>query len=243
MRLFINELCKIKASRSVKGVVIVFLFFALLSGMVFGAGTTSWPVSRYGFGAPFLWLMGNGAAGFFLYAAIVSGLFASEFELGVIANALGSGVKRSSYFIAKVLAVFGACILIYLGGMGILFLIKCQTMGFDPTGKIFADYGLKVLVYKPCAIVSLLSYIAVYIFIACLMREAVPAFIASLVITIAEMLNLFRGPVRIAMDAVAFVRDDTVLSPDFPKLFVPCLCLLTAALGAAYLLFLLQDVD
>lgn len=243
MRLLINELCKIKASKTVKGVSIVFLIFAILSGIVFGSGSSSWAVSRYGFGAPFMWLLGNGASGFFLYAAIVSGLFASEFELGVIHNVLGSGVKRSRYFIAKVVGIFGISIVIYLGGIIILLLFKTQTMGFDPAGQIFADYGLKVVVYNAWGILSLLSYIAVYLFIACLFREAVPTFIASLVITIAEMLGLFRGPVRIAMDAVYFVRDDRILSPDFPKLFIPCICILFVSLAAAYLMFLIQDVE
>ena len=241
MRLFVNELCKIKVSKSVKVITIVFFCFAVLAGSVWKKSSTA--VSTYGFGAPFMWIIANGAAGYFLYAAIVARLFASEFELGVLHNALGSGVRRSSYFIAKVIAVFFVTILIYFSGIGALFLFKCLTAGFDPEGLVFAGYGLKVLVFNGWAICSLLSYVAVYIFIACLFREAISTFIASLVVTLCEFFNLFRGPARIAMDAIFYVERDRILSPDFASLFTPCICILIISLTAAYILFLVQDVD
>lgn len=241
MRLFVNELCKIKASKSVKGITAAFFCFAILAGTIWGRAPS--PVFVYGFGSPFMWIFGNGAAGFFLYAAVVAGLFASEFELGVIHNVLGSGVKRSSYFIAKVIAVFGVAVLIYLGGIAALCLFKCLTVGFGPADLIFADYGLKVLAFNGWAICSLLSYVAVYILIACLLREAVPTFIAAFVITLCELFNLFRGPVRIAMDAIDFIKSDRILSPEFAALFTPCIYILVISLAAAYILFLVRDVE
>ena len=222
MRLFVNELCKIKTSKSVKGVAVIFIFFAILAGTVWGK--SDMPAALYGFGAPFMWIVANGASGFFLYALIVASLFAREFELGVIHNILGCGVKRSSYFIAKVMAVF-------------------SLVGFGPSALIFADYGFKVLVFNGWAVCSLLSYVAVYILIACLFREAVPTFIASLVITLCELFNLFRGPVRITTDAIGFIESDRILSSDFGRLFTPCIFILVIGLAAAYILFLVQDVD
>ncbi len=241
MRLFVNELCKIKASKSVKWITAAFFCFAILAGTAWKKSAV--PAAIYGFGAPFMWIFGNGAAGFFLYAAIVASLFAGEFELGVIHNVLGCGVKRSSYFIAKVMAVFGVTILIYLSSLGVLFLFKCRIAGFGPADLIFADYGLKVLVFNKWAICSLLAYVAVYILIACLFREAVPTFIASLVVTLCELFNLFRGPVRIAMDAIDFIESDRILTSDFAALFTPCLYILVISLTGAYILFLIQDVD
>ncbi len=241
MRLFVNELCKIKASKSVKGVAVIFIFFAILAGTVWGK--SDMPAALYGFGAPFMWIVANGASGFFLYALIVASLFAREFELGVIHNILGCGVKRSSYFIAKVMAVFSVTVLLYLGGICALFLFKCLLVGFGPSALIFADYGYKVLVFNGWAVCSLLSYVAVYILIACLFREAVPTFIASLVITLCELFNLFRGPVRITTDAIGFIESDKILSSDFGRLFTPCIFILVIALAAAYILFLVQDVD
>ena len=47
MRLFANELCKIKASRSVKWITIVFFCFAVLAGAVWKKGAN--PVEIYGF--------------------------------------------------------------------------------------------------------------------------------------------------------------------------------------------------
>lgn len=243
MRLFINELHKIKASRSVKWVVLVFLLFVLLAGIVWGKDKASLPFATYGFGAPFVWLLSNGAIGFFLYAAVVAGLFASEFEMGVIHNALGSGVNRGGYFIAKVAAIFGVTIAIYLGCIGVLCIFRCWTVGFDPTGQIFADYGMKVVVYNGCGILSLLAYVAIYIFIACLLREAVPTFIAAIVISTLELLDLLRGPLRIAMEAERFIENDAILSLDFVKLFVPCLYIMAVSLMAAYVLFRVRDID
>lgn len=241
MRLFVNELCKIKASKSVRWITVVFFCFAVLAGAVWK--TSADPVAIYGFGAPFMWILGNGASGFFLYAAIVAGLFASEFESGVIHNVLGCGVKRSSYFIAKVTAILGITILIYLSSLGVLFLFKCRIAGFGSANLVFADYGLKVLVFNGWAICSLLSYVAVYILIACLFREAVLTFIASLVVTLCELFNLFRGPVRIAMDAAGFIEGDRVLTSEFAALFTPCVWILVISLVGAYMLFLIRDVD
>ena len=241
MRLFVNELCKIKASRSLKWITIVFFCFAVLAGAVWKKGAN--PVEIYGFGAPFMWIFGSGASGFFLYAAVVAGLFASEFESGVIHNVLGCGVKRSSYFIAKVTAIFGITILIYLSSLGVLFLFKCRIAGFGPADLVFADYGRKVLVFNGWAVCSLLSYVAVYILIACLFREAVPTFIASLAVTLCELFNLFRGPVRIAIDAVGFIERDRILTPEFAALFMPCVWILVISLIGAYMLFLVQDID
>jgi len=94
-----------------------------------------------------------------------------------------------------------------------------------------------------CFACSLLAYVAVYILIACLFREAVPTFIASLVVTLCELFNLFRGPVRIAMDAIDFIESDRILTSDFAALFTPCLYILVISLTGAYILFLIQDVD
>lgn len=240
MGLFVNELCKIKASRSIKGITIVFFFFALLAGNIWGSSSV--PVFVYGFGVPFIWIFGNGAAGFFLYAAVVAALFASEFELGTIYPVLGSGVRRSSYFLAKVISIFGVTVLIYLSSMCALFLFRCRLAGFGSPDQIFADYGLKAIVFNVGALLALLSYVAVYIFIACLLREAVSTFIASMVLTVLELFRLFRGPARIIMDAIDYVVNDQVLSPDFAGLFTPCICILAISLAAAYLLFLVRDV-
>ena len=84
---------------------------------------------------------------------------------------------------------------------------------------------------------------AVYLLVACLFREAVMTFIASLVITLCELFNLFRGPARIAMDAIGFIESDRILSTDFAALFMPCIYILVISLTAAYILFLVQDVD
>ena len=173
----------------------------------------------------------------------MAGLFASEFESGVIHNVLGCGVKRSSYFIAKVTAIFGITILIYLSSLGVLFMFKCRIAGFGPADLVFADYGRKVLVFNGWAVCSLLSYVAVYILIACLFREAVPTFIASLAVTLCELFNLFRGPVRIAIDAFGFIERDRVLTPEFAALFMPCVWILVISLIGAYILFLVQDID
>ena len=239
MKLLVNELVKIKASRSVKGMILVFLCFAVFEGMAFGSS----PVTTYGFGAPFIWLITNGASGFFLYAVIVAALIAGELESGVIGNALASGVKRSRYFTGKVIGVSGVSILIYLGGVGVLCLLKSLTAGFDPTGKIFVDYGWKVLVYSAGAIVSILSYLAVFIFIAYLFREAVPTFIAAVAVTVVDLLGWYRGPLQIAFETIEFCEADRVLSWDFAGLFVPCVLILVVFLAAAYALFAVQDVN
>lgn len=243
MGLFVNELCKIRSSKSVKGVIIVFLCFVALAGLIFGGGKSTSPVAVYGFGAPFIWLSANGASGFFLYAAIAAGMIAREFELGVVHNALGSGVKRGRYFITKVISVFGISVAIYLGCVVTLCIFKSWTAGFDPEGEIFPDYGWKVLLYSAGAIISILSYVAVFILIAYLLRNAVLTFIASVVLTLVEMLGGYKGPMMIAVETIEFIETDDILSWDFVNLFIPCIFILIISLAAAYVLFAVTDVD
>lgn len=243
MKLLANEFIKIKSSKAVKGVIIAFLFLVVLDGLILGAGKESYPVVIYGFGAPFFWLSANGACGFFLYAAIVAGMIASEFELGILHNALGSGVKRGSYFLAKTAAVFGVSILVYLGCVCTLCIFKSIKEGFDPEGYIFSDYGLKVLVFSAGAMISILAYVALYIFIAYLFREAVLTFIAAIVISIIELFTRVNGPQLIAVKTMSYIASDDVLSWDFVRLFIPCAWMLVICLAAAYVLFAVMDVE
>lgn len=243
MGLLKNEFIKIKTSKAVKWVVILFLIFIALSGLVLSSEKKDSPVELYGFGAPFIWLFGNGASGFFMYAVIVSGFIASEFESGVIHNALSSGVKRSHYFAAKVTAIFGVSVLIYLIGVSTLCIFKSMSIGFDPAGKMFSDYGLKVLAYTAGALILILAYISVFIFIAYLLREAVLTFVASVAIIIVELLAKINGPLRTAWSTISFIESDNILSWDFARLFIPCACLLVVSLAASYVLFAARDVD
>lgn len=243
MGLLANEFLKLKTSKAVKWVALIFLIFVAMAGLIFGSGRESSPVALYGFGAPFIWLSCNGASGFFLYAAIVSGMIAGEFESGVIRNALSSGVKRGRYFAAKVAAVFGVSVLIYLGCVCALCLLKSIMFGFDPAGKIFTDYGLKVLAYTAGALISVLSYVSVFIFLACLFREAILTFIASVAVTIVELMTKIKGPLWTAFATIDFFESDNVLSWEFAKLFLPCAGILVVSLTAACVLFIAGDVE
>lgn len=243
MKLLANEFTKIKSSKAVKGVMIAFLFLVVLCSLVYSPESESSPAAIYGFGAPFLWLSANGASGFFLYAAIVAGMVAGEFESDVIHNALSSGVGRGRYFLAKVTAVFGVSVLLYVACVCTLCIFKSIKNGFDPDGYIFSDYGLKVLVFSAGALISILAYVALYLFIAYLFREAVLTFIAAVVISIVELFTRVNGPLTTAANTISYFVSDNVLSWDFVRLFIPCAWMLIICLAAAYILFAVMDVE
>lgn len=243
MKLLANEFTKIKSSKAVKGVMIAFLLLVVLNSLIPSIQQDSSPVAVYGFGAPFVWLSHNGASGFFLYAAIAAGMAAGEFELGVVRNALSSGVKRGHYFLAKVTAVFGVSIVIYLGCVAVMCILKSIKTGFAPDGYLYSDYGLKVLVFSAGAIITILADAALYLFIAYLFREAVPTFIAAIAISIVELYTQIDGPLGIAARSRSYFVSDNVLSRDFIRLFIPCAWILVICLAAAYMLFMVMDVE
>lgn len=246
--LFINECYKLKDSKTVRVVAMINLIFAVMQQLVpVGSGN---PFYKYGFGAPFIWVVTNGSVCFFLYAAIAAELVANEFETGVLRNALSAGVSRKSYFLAKIAGVLGISTLLYLGGVGFFCILRSLINGFNPTGTILYGYGLKLPVYLIATLISVLSYAALFLFLACLIRRTVLTMITAFAITIMESLFKIHGPIMISYDALECASNDyfhpwtesSILSWEFARMFAPCLVMTAVFLTGAYLLFRVRDV-
>lgn len=113
-------------------------------------------------------------------------------------------------------------------------------MGFAPEGVIFDDYGRKLLAYTAGALILLLAYVAVFIFVACLFQETALSIVVSALLPVAEIFLKVRGPYMAALETVYYIRRDNVLSWEFVRLFLPYLGILGAFLVAAYVAFVVQ---
>jgi len=243
MRLFVNELVKLKRSKGIRGVLITFFcLFTLVVLLGFGEGVIS-DIEKNGFAAPFMWFTCSGTVGFFLFSVIVAGMVAGEFETGVVHRALSSGIRRGSYFAAKIVAVFMASILVY-GACIVFFTIAWSIeRGFDPEGQIFSDYLTKVLAYNAGACILILSDVALFCFFAYLFRMAALTIAAAVLVTFLDVAGLFKGPVGIAFGMLKYVDKDAILSWDFAEQFLPCLWMIVIFLALSYGLFAIRDVN
>lgn len=253
MGLFANEILKIRHSKSIKIISLVFIFCAVVFTSVGELKGTA--LMRSGLAGPFMWIGNMGASGFFAYGAVVAGMVASEFELGVVRNAIGCGVKRSSYFWVKIVSVFGASSAVYLVSNCIFTLVMCARFGFDPEGLVFSDYGQKVLVYNALALLAMLAYVSVYICFAYLFQSAAATFVASVAVTIGELFWFARdsktgqaavlsawGPIAVVFRMLEHMKNDTILTEEFAVLAIPCVCIITGALGLGYALFMRRSM-
>lgn len=253
MRLFANELRKIKRSKSVKVLFAIFLAFIVLSSFV-GQNKGS-VLMRSGFAGPFMWNGIMGAVGLFAYGAIAAGMVADEFQLGVVQNALSCGVSRRRYFAAKVISVLGISAVLYLLCAFLYTLFLTKVYGFDPEGLLFSDYWLKVLAFNGAALAVQLSCVAMYIFFAYVFRKASVTFAVSVLATVAETFagarlikagaisgSGFNGPFTAIFLLAQHFSADTILTREFALLPLPCLGIMAVSLLASYFLFMKRGV-
>ena len=248
MRLLANEMIKIRRSKSVKVLFLIFLFFIFFAVSV-GEGKGG-PLMNSGFAGPFTWNGIMGAAGLFSYGAIAAGMVASEFELGVVRNAIGCGVSRNRYFAAKIFSVMGVSAVMYLVCNCIFSLFVTLVRGFDPEGLVYSDYWLKVLVFNGVALTVQLTCVAMYICFAYVFRIASITFAASVLVTLGETLLTagsikqysigdrgFNGPAATLWLTVQHFAADTILTEEFVLLALPCFCIMVVSLILSYILF------
>ena len=115
--------------------------------------------------------------------------------------------------------------------------------GFDPMGQAFADYGIKVLVFNVGAVIAILTYVALFMCVAYLLRSAALTFVAAIVLTIVDLLGGFSGPLTAAWETLYFYLDDAVLTWEFASAYIPCIYILFFSLAGAYALFRLRDLN
>lgn len=253
MRMLANEFLKIKRSKSVRVLFLVFVGFILLSSLM--GQNQGGDLMRSGFAGPFMWNGIMGASGLFAYGAIVAGMIASEFELGVVRNAIGCGITRSRYFIVKILSVLGVSAVLYLVCNFIYTIVMIVQYGFDPKGLLYSDYWTKVLVFNAVALAVQLTSVSIYICFAYLFRAASVTFVFSIVETIIELFLLARyiksyhlsskavqGPVYSLWLLSQHFMEDTILTEEFALLALPCVCIMAASLLVSYILFMKRGI-
>lgn len=253
MKVSANEFLKIKHSKSVRVLFLVFLGFILLASSI-GENRGS-DLMRSGFAAPFMWNGIMGAAGLFAYGAIVAGMVASEFELGVVRNAIGCGVARSRYFAVKVISVLGISVILYLVCNCIYTVVMTIQYGFDPKGLLYSDYWTKVVVFNAVALTVQLASVAIYICFAYIFRAASVTFVFSVMETIIEAFissqhiksmrlsgKGIRCPFYTMWILTQHFTEDTILTEEFALLAVPCVCILAVSLLASYILFMKRGI-
>lgn len=253
MRLLANELLKIKRSKSCRVLFLVFVGFILLSSLM-GQNQGS-DLMRSGFAGPFMWNGIMGASGLFAYGAIVAGMIASEFELGVVRNAIGCGITRSRYFAVKILSVLGVSAILYLVCNFIYTVVMTIQYGFDPKGLLYSDYWTKVLAFNAVALAVQLASVSIYICFAYLFRAASATFVLSIAETIIEVFIAARyiksprlsskgvqGPFYTLWLLSRHFTEDTILTEEFALLALPCVCILAVSLLVSYLLFMKRGI-
>lgn len=253
MKMWANEFLKIKRSKSVRVLFLVFVGFILLASLM-GENKGS-DLMRSGFAAPFMWNGIMGAAGLFAYGAIAAGMIASEFELGVVRNAIGCGVTRSRYFAVKVSSVLGISLVLYLVCNCIFTVVMTVHYGFDPKGLLYSDYWTKVVVFNAVALTVQLASVAIYICFAYIFRAASAAFVFSVLETIIEAfissqrvksMRLSGRGLPCPFDTMWVLpkhfTEDTILTEEFALLAVPCICILSVSLLISYILFMKRGI-
>lgn len=253
MKMWTNEILKIRRSKSVKGLFLVFLVFIILSS--FMGENKGGPLMNSGFAGPFIWHGVMGASGLFAYGAIAAGMIAREFELGVVRNAIGCGVGRNRYFGVKVLSVMAVAAAMYLVCNCIYTAILTMRCGFDPEGLLYSDYWQKVLVFNAVALTVQMACMAMYICFAFLFRAASVTFAASVLVTLAETVFVavsikrysfseggFRGPAAAIWLMMEHFAGDTILTKEFAALALPSACIMVVSLVLSYILFMKRGI-
>ena len=246
-----NELLKLKRSKSVKILFWYFALYAAFSALFPGEGDS---IMQYAFSAPFTAFGSSGASGLFFFAAIAAGVIAEEFSQGTIHNALGCGVERRSYFVAKVCNVMCITAFIYLFSLLIHCVVKNIFFPFAPDGPRYSHYWLKVLVYNLGAVFVLLCSMSVYILFSYLFRKSVITFVVSALVTFLDLIwyakaaqKGFGGPVSAMWKMTEMIRtgpsSDRLLSTEFLVMLLPSLCIGIISLITAYRLFQRADIN
>ena len=256
--LLANELLKFRRSRAVKAVFWLYVFSYGTSALAKGGRTDSY--LNYGFGAPFTAFGIIGTSALWLYAVMAAGMAADEFKQGTIHNALACGVERGKYYRAKICVLLGGSALFYLCSLAVFCIVRIPMLGFGPDTLVFSHYWLAVLVYNLGVIVVIMSNMAFYIFIAYLTKSSVKTFISTFFISILELIIYGRcmdmnvqsevftcGPVGTMekmMKLVHTMKDSKViLSADFVRMLLPCVCIEIIFLLAGYQVFKRSDIN
>lgn len=249
--LLLNELLKLKKSKTVKVVICIMMVYSLFIALFPGEGY----LYRSGFSAPFLMLICYGSLGFWANAAIVSEQIGGEFKSGTIHNTLSSGMERKKYFIAKVISLYGITAAIYLASAFFLFLCQNLIFGYDPEGLIFSGYWTKVLVYQLGALFVIFGWVSLSVFFSYLLQTAVASFVAMVVASFVELFLSLKflydrdivigGPTNTVwvMQRMLLTDTDRILSTDFLITLLPCILLIAASIGGAYYLFQKTDIN
>ena len=253
--LFYHELLIMRHSRAVKFV----FWYSLITTVMLAFSPNNYDTTFFqsGYGALFpvyLHYVGNCLI---IYAVLAGGLMGQEFDFGTMQSTVGRGVKRSRVFFVKVICMFAMSILTYLLSIALACLVRTWKWGYNPHGFTLEDYWAKVVSFHAGMLILTLSYLCVFTFLMVLFQNTGVGFAVSLAVIFLDAAYQDRftffyyssngyGRIGGAFSAEVLMRravlDDTVLTGGFWMIFVPIICIGTAALTAAFLCFLKRDM-
>lgn len=217
---FLQEWYKFMYAWSVR---IVFLLF--LAGGIIAALTSRFTAYM----APFMGYDYWGVTGPILFAAIVAGQVAGEYQNGRAAKAAAE-TKRGQYFAAKIMGLFSLSVFFCLANTAVLSLL-CYMKNGAGSGY-FSHYPLQVAVFLLCRILIYWVYTAVFLLIGVLVRRRFLAFVLSCgavyletILWLIQQKNsgqaLIGGPLTALMQSEKYIGMADFLSYDYYILFVP----------------------
>lgn len=245
--LFCNELTKIKYSLQVKVVLGLFLFLAVIFGIVPPEGKRM-GMFAYAYGFHFQFLASFGRIVLFLFAPVAIAMITQEFSQRTIANLLTRGVGRGNYYFVKTVCLMGTCCFLYLACAGVSTLLKGLLFGWNPQGLHYPDYAPTVFVYHFGVLLTILAEMALFIFISCLADSQPAAYFGCLGVCGAEALLLYRreGGIGLAVQTLAnmsrYVETHTVLTWQFAGALALPFLELVLFWGLGYRIFRRKDI-
>lgn len=214
------------------------VFLSFLAGAVITAALSDFT----GYMAPFQGLSYWGNMSTMLFAFIVAGQVAGEYQNG---RAAAAESRREQNFAAKVLGLFGLSAFLCLMYTALLSLI-CSVKNGMGSGY-FSHYPLQVAVFLFCKILIYWVYIAVFLLIGVLVRRKFWTFVLSFVVQFLEISLYTRlelkggisaaGPWTALMQFKTYMGRADFLCYDFYLLFVPGVYVGALALLMGYQVF------
>lgn len=250
-RLLVNELVKIRYSRSVKIVFCILAGFAVLCTAI--QANDGGKLGDYGYQIPFISIVSFGAMGFFIYSALAATMIGGEFEKGIVHNIFSCGIGRKQYYAAKLTGVFGTAVVIYFLVTVLQTVLVTLRFGFGPKGLITEEYWLEVLVFTVAVLIVLAANLSIYCFFAFLFRRAAVTFAVSVGWGIVELLisslahksgkSVSFLPLAVMNAMIDKFQAGGILSVQFCTLLVPCIVIVLLCSLSGYWLFKNRDIQ
>lgn len=230
IRLFHNEIFKMKHSRQIKMVSFCVLLFSAFVSVNLKYERNLMDITEYGYGAAFEYFRQIAVMLIIFLAPMAADMTAREVDQGTIQNALSRGVRRGEYFAVKLICFLGYVTLSTLLGFLVYLVFRTMLLGFNPQGLVYPDYLLSVCTYIAGSLVLLYTYGLLVFCLGYYFDSVAAASFTGIVMLVLDAVVIFRftpwpSPVR-AADTMyeVLLKEQRILTMDFVWLLIPFIC-------------------